>query len=73
MLTPIPRVEWATRLGFITAAMGGAIGLGNVWRFPYVTGKYGGASFLLVYLGALVLVATPLLMVELGESRLVLS
>jgi len=49
--------------------MGGAIGLGNVWRFPYVTGKYGGASFLLVYLGALVLVATPLLMVELGLGR----
>lgn len=64
-----PRAEWATRIGFIMASIGGAIGLGNVWRFPYVTGKYGGASFLLVFLGALVLVALPLLIVEFGLGR----
>lgn len=64
-----PRPEWSTRLGFILASIGGAIGLGNVWRFPYVTGKYGGASFLIIFLGALLVVALPLLMVELGIGR----
>lgn len=64
-----PRPEWSTRLGFILASIGGAIGLGNVWRFPYVTGKYGGASFLIIFLGALILVALPLLMVEFGIGR----
>lgn len=68
-MTTTPRVQWASRLGFLFASIGGAIGLGNVWRFPYVTGKYGGASFLLVFLGALILVALPLLMVEFGLGR----
>ncbi len=44
------RPVWSSKLSFILAAVGGAVGLGNVWRFPYVMGKNGGAIFLLVYL-----------------------
>ena len=41
---------WNTRAGFILAAAGSAVGLGNIWRFPYVTGENGGGAFVLVYL-----------------------
>ena len=44
----------SSRLGFLLLSAGGAIGLGNVWRFPYITGEYGGAVFLLAYLFFLV-------------------
>ena len=44
------REKFSSRLGFILISAGCAIGLGNVWRFPYITGKYGGAAFVLVYL-----------------------
>ncbi|MBO5680346.1 MAG: sodium-dependent transporter, partial [Lentisphaeria bacterium] len=49
------REHFATRLGFIFMTAGCAIGLGNVWRFPYVTGANGGALFVLFYIGCLVL------------------
>ena len=44
------RESFASRLGFVLISAGCAIGLGNVWRFPYITGKYGGAAFVLIYL-----------------------
>jgi len=44
------REQWGSRLGFILAAMGSAVGLGNIWRFAYVTGESGGAAFLLIYI-----------------------
>ena len=44
------RGQWGSKLGFIMAAAGSAVGLGNIWRFPYVTGEYGGAAFVVVYL-----------------------
>ena len=44
------RENWTSKLGFILAAAGSAIGLGNIWRFPYVTGTNGGAIFILIYL-----------------------
>ena len=44
------REQFSSRLGFILTSAGCAIGLGNVWRFPYIVGKYGGAAFVLVYL-----------------------
>lgn len=47
------RENWGSKIGFILAAAGSAIGLGNIWRFPYMTGKMGGAVFLVVYLGVL--------------------
>ena len=44
------REKFSSRLGFLLISAGCAIGLGNVWRFPYVTGEYGGAAFVLLYL-----------------------
>jgi len=51
-------------LGFTLAAIGSAIGLGNVWRFPYITGKYGGGAFVLVYLGCVLAVGIPIMLAE---------
>lgn len=58
------RVRWSSRLIFIFAAVGSAVGLGNVWRFPYLAGKYGGGAFLIPYVVMLVLMGIPLLMME---------
>lgn len=63
------RAQWGTRYGFILAALGAAIGLGNVWRFSYVLGENGGGVFLVIYLGAILLVGTPLLLSELAVGR----
>ena len=52
------REHFSSRLGFILISAGCAIGLGNVWRFPYITGKYGGAAFVLIYLVFLVAMGT---------------
>ena len=49
------RERFGSRLGFILISAGCAIGLGNVWRFPYITGEYGGAAFVLMYLVFLVI------------------
>lgn len=61
--------HWGSRLGFVLAAAGSAIGLGNIWRFPYLTGENGGAAFVLVYLLGVVLVGLPLLLNELALGR----
>ena len=53
------REKFGSRLGFILISAGCAIGLGNVWRFPYITGQYGGAMFVLIYLCCLVLLGLP--------------
>ena len=63
------REQFSTRLGFVLIAAGCAIGLGNVWRFPYITGQYGGALFVLIYLAFLLLVGLPILTVELAIGR----
>ena len=63
------REKLSSRLGFIMLAAGSAVGLGNVWRFPYVVGENGGAAFVIVYLAFLVLLGFPLLAVELGIGR----
>ncbi|MBI2659115.1 sodium-dependent transporter [Candidatus Woesearchaeota archaeon] len=60
----MPRERWPTRLTFLFAAVTSAIGLGNLWRFPYLTYKYGGGAFLLPYLIALVVAGIPLLILE---------
>ncbi|MDY6322726.1 MAG: sodium-dependent transporter [Succinivibrio sp.] len=63
------RSQFSTRLGFLLIAAGCAIGLGNVWRFPYITGQYGGAIFVIIYLAFLLGVGVPLLTVELAIGR----
>lgn len=63
------REQWGSRLGFILAAAGSAIGLGNIWRFPYVTGTNGGAAFLIIYLAAIVLIGYPMMVTEVGIGR----
>jgi len=63
------RETWATRAGFILAAVGSAVGLGNVWRFPFQVGQEGGAAFLLVYLLLVVLVGLPAILVEFAIGR----
>ena len=61
------RETFGSRLGFILVSAGCAVGLGNVWKFPYMTGKYGGAAFILIYLVFLVLLGLPIL-VNLGQN-----
>jgi NSS family neurotransmitter:Na+ symporter len=63
------RGHWGSRLGFILAASGSAVGLGNIWRFPYVTGESGGAAFVIVYLACVFFVGLPLLWNELAIGR----
>ena len=63
------RETWATRLGFILAATGSAVGLGNIWRFPFLTGESGGAAFLVVYLALVLVVGLPVLLVEFVIGR----
>ena len=61
--------KFSTRLGFILVSAGCAIGLGNVWRFPYIAGKYGGATFVLFYLLFLAILGLPIVMCELSVGR----
>ena len=63
------RQRWTSRTVFILAAVGSAVGLGNLWRFPYLAGKYGGGAFLIPYLIALVVIGVPLLMLELAVGQ----
>jgi len=56
--------EWSSRLAFILAATGSAVGLGNIWKFPYMTGEYGGGAFVIVYLLCIALIGLPVMMAE---------
>ncbi len=61
--------NWSSRFTFLLAAVGAAVGLGNIWKFPYVTGQNGGSAFVLVYLLAVFFVAMPILIAELALGR----
>ncbi len=63
------RELFASRLGFLLISAGCAIGLGNVWRFPFITGKYGGAAFVLIYLVFLVILGLPVMIAEFAIGR----
>ncbi len=71
MQKPEGRVHevWSSRLTFLLAAIGAAVGLGNIWKFPYTAGVSGGAAFVLVYILAIVAVAIPIVMAELLIGR----
>jgi NSS family neurotransmitter:Na+ symporter len=63
------RETWATRLGFVLASVGSAVGLGNVWRFPFQTATNGGAAFLVVYLLAVAVIGIPAILAEFVVGR----
>ena len=63
------REKLATRLGFVLLSAGCAIGLGNVWRFPYIAGQNGGGWFVAIFLVFLALVGLPVLMMEFAAGR----
>ena len=60
---------WGSRWTFILAATGSAVGLGNIWKFPYITGENGGGAFVLVYLGCILLVGLPVMVAEVMLGR----
>lgn len=65
----VKREQWGSKVGFILAAAGSAVGLGNIWRFSYVAGNEGGAAFLFIYLIAILLIGFPLISTELTIGR----
>jgi NSS family neurotransmitter:Na+ symporter len=65
----VNRGQWSSKIGFIFAAAGSAIGLGNIWRFPYVVGENGGAAFVLLYIIFVILIGLPYMFTELALGR----
>ena len=63
------REHFSSRLGFILITAACSIGLGNIWRVPYITGKYGGASFVLLYMVFLVILGLPIVVMEFAVGR----
>jgi NSS family neurotransmitter:Na+ symporter len=68
-LNPNPSATWSSRSAFLLATVGGAIGLGNLWRFPYIAGENGGGGFILVYLGFVFLLGLPIIAGEMLLGR----
>jgi len=64
-----PTENWSGRLPFILASIGAAVGLGNIWKFPYTVGSSGGSAFVLIYVIAIFLIATPIMMAEMIIGR----
>lgn len=60
---------WSSKMAFILAATGSAVGLGNIWKFPYVTGENGGGAFVLVYLACIAVIGIPIMMAEVFIGR----
>ncbi|MDG1438024.1 MAG: sodium-dependent transporter, partial [Emcibacteraceae bacterium] len=67
--TAAEKVLWTSRTTFLMAAIGCAVGLGNLWRFPYIAGQNGGSAFIMVYIGFVFLLGVPLMMSELAIGR----
>ena len=63
------RETWGTRTGFLLAAVASAVGLGNIWRFPYIAGEYGGGAFLLVYLVCIFIIGLPTMIAEFSIGK----
>src|SRR5574344_1241932 len=63
------REQWGSKIGFILAAVGSAVGLGNIWRFPYVVYSSGGGAFLIPYFFAIFTAGIPLLILEYGMGH----
>ena len=63
------RGVWKTRMGFVLAAAGSAVGLGNIWKFPYITGENGGGLFVLIYLVCIAVIGWPIMIAEIVVGR----
>ena len=63
------REQWGSKLGFILAASGSAVGIGNIWKFPYIAGENGGAAFTLVYLLCILVVGLTIVIAEFAIGR----
>jgi NSS family neurotransmitter:Na+ symporter len=63
------REHWSSRLGFVLASAGSAIGLGNIWKFPYVAGENGGAAFVLVYILSVLFIGLPIIYAEISIGK----
>lgn len=63
------REKWGSKVGFILAAAGSAIGLGNIWKFPYITGQNGGAAFIIIYLLCVAMIGLPVIIAEILMGR----
>ena len=61
--------QWASRLAFVLAATGSAVGLGNIWKFPYIAGENGGGAFVLIYLMCIAVIGIPIMMAEVLLGR----
>ncbi len=69
MVNPNSPETWSGRLAFILASIGAAVGLGNIWKFPYTLGSSGGSAFVLIYVIAILMVATPIMLAEMIIGR----
>ncbi len=65
-----PRSQWGSKAGFVLAAAGSAVGLGNLWKFPYITGENGGGAFVIIYLCCIVVVGLPIMIGEVFVGKL---
>ena len=63
------REQWSSKASFILAAAGSAVGLGNIWKFPYIAGENGGAAFLFIYLICILVIGLPILNIEILLGR----
>lgn len=63
------REQWTTKIGFILAAAGSAVGLGNIWKFPYLVGEHGGAVFIFIYLICVIIIGLPVVIAEIIIGR----
>ena len=64
------RESWGSKFGFIMAAAGSAVGLGNIWRFPYLTGENGGGAFIVIYLGFVLIICLSIMIAEFSVGRM---
>ncbi|MEE8594581.1 MAG: sodium-dependent transporter, partial [Gemmatimonadota bacterium] len=64
-----PREQWGSRFGFVLAAVGSAVGLGNMWRFPYFAAENGGAAFVFLYIIMVALIGLPIMLAEFAIGR----
>jgi NSS family neurotransmitter:Na+ symporter len=68
-LSTIGRVQWSSERGFVLATAAAAVGLGNIWRFPYVAGENGGGSFVIAYILSVLILGVPLMVLEISAGR----